>query len=134
MCENISNIQAKALANICLENEMKHLEHTLETYVYSHHNMCNIPIYFYNIKMKHSQHPDKTYETLQTYSCNIGFAWTDGSMPALRSTAAHGCRCAAAARATHQQVWCHTNLVPLAYLLEHPSWRFAGSMEASVAL
>ena len=34
--------------NICLE-QMKYLEHTLETYVYSHYNMCNIPIYFRNI-------------------------------------------------------------------------------------
>jgi hypothetical protein len=33
--------------------EMKHLEHTLETYVYSHYNMCNIPIYFCNIDIQH---------------------------------------------------------------------------------
>ena len=52
-------------ANIHLANEMKHLEHTLETYVYSHHNMCNIPIYFCNIKMKHLQHLDETFETLE---------------------------------------------------------------------
>ena len=38
----------KNTCNIRLE-QMKHLEHTLETYVYSHYNMCNIPIYFRNI-------------------------------------------------------------------------------------
>ena len=63
----------ETLANIRLENEMKHLEHTLETYVYSHCNMCNVPIYFCNIKMKHLQHLDKTSETLKTYACNMGF-------------------------------------------------------------
>ena len=52
---------------------MKHLEHTLETYVYSHCNMCNIPIYFCSIKMKHLQHPDETSETHETYLCNMGF-------------------------------------------------------------
>jgi hypothetical protein len=64
----------KTLANIRLENEMEHLEHTLEIYVYSHCNICNILIYFYNIKMKRLQHPNKTFETLQTYSCNMDFA------------------------------------------------------------
>ena len=55
----------ETLANIRLENEMKHLEHTLKTYVYSHHNMCNILIYFCNIKMIHLQYPDETSETLK---------------------------------------------------------------------
>jgi hypothetical protein len=32
--------------------------------------MCNIPIYFYNIHMKHLQHTSKTYETLEIYACN----------------------------------------------------------------
>jgi hypothetical protein len=64
----------ETLANIRLENEMKHLEYTLETYVYSHCNMCNILMYFYNIKMKHLQYPNETSETLEIYSCNIGFA------------------------------------------------------------
>ena len=59
------------LTNVRLENETKHLEHTLETYVYRHYNTCNISIYFCNIKMKHSQHLD---ETLETYYCNMGFA------------------------------------------------------------
>jgi hypothetical protein len=34
---------------------MKHLEHTLATYVYSHCNICNIRIYFCNI-YKHLKH------------------------------------------------------------------------------
>jgi alpha-N-acetylglucosamine transferase len=59
--ENISHVGKhkqhpnKTPANIRLENEIKHSEHTLETYVYNHSNMCNILIYFCNIKMKHSQ-------------------------------------------------------------------------------
>jgi hypothetical protein len=61
------------LANICLEKQMRHSDHTLQTYVYSHCNMCNVSIYFYNIKMKHLQHLDKTSETLKTYACNMGF-------------------------------------------------------------
>jgi hypothetical protein len=44
---------------------MKHLEHTLETDVYSHCNICNITIYFYKIKMKHLQHQDETSKTLE---------------------------------------------------------------------
>ena len=73
-------------ANIHLANEMKHLEHTLETYMYSHFNMCNVPIYFCNIKMKHLQHIDETSETLETYSCNMGFAWTNGGTSVRMST------------------------------------------------
>ena len=49
----------KTLANIHQKNEMKYLEHTLETYVYSHCNMCSIPIYFCNIKIKYLQHLDE---------------------------------------------------------------------------
>ena len=64
----------KTLANIRRENEMKHLEHKLETYMYSHCNTCNIPIYFCNIKMKHLQHLDETSETLETYFYSMGFA------------------------------------------------------------
>jgi hypothetical protein len=67
----------KTLANICLENKMKHLKHKLETYVYSSYNMHNIPIYLCNIKIKHLQHPDETSETLETYSCSMDFALTD---------------------------------------------------------
>jgi hypothetical protein len=91
----------ETLTNIRLKNKMKHLEHTLQTYVYSQYNMCNIPIYFCNIKMKHLQHPGETSETLETYFSNIGFAWTNGVTLAQRSTTTHGPRCVATARATH---------------------------------
>jgi hypothetical protein len=56
----------KKTCNIRLE-QVKHLEHTLETYVYSHYNMCNILIYFCNIDI-HLQHISETFETLETYS------------------------------------------------------------------
>jgi hypothetical protein len=49
---------------------MKHLEQTLASYVYSHCIICNIPIYFCNIHMKHLQHTFEISETLQTYACN----------------------------------------------------------------
>ena len=39
--------------------QMKHLEHTLDTYMYSNYNMCNVPIYFCNIDIQHLQHPLK---------------------------------------------------------------------------
>jgi hypothetical protein len=35
--------------------------------------MCNIPIYFCNICMKHVQHTSETSETIETYVCNIRF-------------------------------------------------------------
>jgi hypothetical protein len=44
---------------------MKHLEHTLETYVYSHCNVCNILIYFCNIHIKHLQHISKNLKHLK---------------------------------------------------------------------
>ena len=55
---------------------MKHLQYTSktdETYMYSHCNMCNIPIYFCNIDVKHLQNTFETSETLETYAfqCNI---------------------------------------------------------------
>jgi hypothetical protein len=59
--------------NICLE-QMKHLEHTLETYVYSHYNMCNILISFCNIDIQHFQRTSETSETLEIYSYNIRFS------------------------------------------------------------
>ena len=52
---------------------MKHYEQILATYMYSHCNMCNIPIYFCNIHMKHLQHASKTSKTLETYVCNMRF-------------------------------------------------------------
>jgi hypothetical protein len=53
---------------------MKHLELSFVTYVYSHYNLCNIPIYFCNIHMKHLQHAYETPETLETYACNMSGA------------------------------------------------------------
>jgi hypothetical protein len=58
--------------NISLE-QMKHLEHTLETYVYSYYNMCNIPIYFCNIDIQHLQHTLETSKILETYYCSMRF-------------------------------------------------------------
>jgi hypothetical protein len=52
---------------------MKHLEQTLVTYVYSHCNIYNIPIYFCNISMAHLQHTSETSETFEIYACNMRF-------------------------------------------------------------
>ena len=58
--------------NIHLE-EIKYLEHRLETYVYSHYNMCDILIYFCNIDIQHLQHSSETFETIETHACNMQF-------------------------------------------------------------
>jgi hypothetical protein len=50
--------------------QIKYLEYTFEIYVYSHCNMCNIPIYFCNTDTNHLQH---TSETPETYVCNMRF-------------------------------------------------------------
>jgi hypothetical protein len=54
---------------------MKHFKHTLETYVYSHYNICNIPINFTtsiyntcNIPLKHLKY---LKHTLTTYVFNV---------------------------------------------------------------
>jgi hypothetical protein len=47
---------------------MKYLKQTLATYMYSHCNIYNIPIYFCNIHMKHLQHTPRTSKTLETYA------------------------------------------------------------------
>jgi hypothetical protein len=55
--------------------QMKHLRHTsgtLATYVYNYCNMCNFPIYFYNIRMKQLKHTSKTIETLETWKRTLG--------------------------------------------------------------
>ena len=52
---------------------MKYFKQTLATYMYSHCNMCNIPIYFCNIYMKQLQHTSETSETLDTHFCNMCF-------------------------------------------------------------
>jgi len=44
---------------------MKHLEQMLATYMYIRYHICNIPIYFCNIYMKHLQHFSETSETLE---------------------------------------------------------------------
>ena len=36
--------------------------------MYNHCNICNIPIYFYNIHTKYWQHTSETSETLETYA------------------------------------------------------------------
>ena len=53
---------------------MKHREQKLATYVYNHCNICNIPIYFCNIHLKHLQRTSKTSETLERYACNMHFS------------------------------------------------------------
>jgi hypothetical protein len=40
---------------------------------YNHCNICDIPIYFYNIHIKLIQHTSETTETLETYVCNMRF-------------------------------------------------------------
>jgi hypothetical protein len=66
--------------------QMKHLKHTLETYMYNHCHMSNILIYFCNIGIKHLQHVSKTSETLETYVCNMrwNLAYVDVYVDLLR--------------------------------------------------
>jgi hypothetical protein len=54
----------KHTCNIHLEKIDETMEQKLETYVYNHCNICNIPIHFCNIHMKHLQPTYKTSETL----------------------------------------------------------------------
>jgi hypothetical protein len=39
--------------------------------VNNHHNICNILIYFCNIRMKQLKHTSKTTKTLETWACNM---------------------------------------------------------------
>ena len=57
--------------NVSLKKQMKHQEQKLTTYVYNHCNICNISIYFCNIRVKQSKHTSKASETFQMYSCNM---------------------------------------------------------------
>ena len=41
--------------------------------MYNHCNLCNIPIYFCNIVIKHLQHTSETSKTLKTYACNMRY-------------------------------------------------------------
>ena len=61
----------KHTCDIRLKKQMTHWGRTLATYVYNHCNMCNIPIYFCNIRMKHLKHISKTSETFEMYTCNM---------------------------------------------------------------
>jgi hypothetical protein len=95
---------------------MKYLQNkrlkTDETDVYSHCNMCNISIYFCKINIKYLQHISETYETLETYACNMCLAHVTlllgqieahrrrSSTLAWRYTTVHGARRATAVRAT----------------------------------
>ena len=53
--------------------QMKHLEHTLQTYVHSYCNICNISFYFCNTDTKYLQH---TSETPETYVWTCAFTAT----------------------------------------------------------
>jgi hypothetical protein len=71
MCEIYATSQIKHTCNIPLKKQMKHWRHTLATYVYNHCNICNIPIYFCNIRVKQLKHTSKASETFQIYTCNM---------------------------------------------------------------
>jgi hypothetical protein len=52
--------------------------------------MCNVPIYFYNIDIKHLQYTSKIFETLEIDACNMQFqrkhllaVWENGSSSAV---------------------------------------------------
>jgi hypothetical protein len=57
-----------------LQHTSENTDETLETdLIYNHCNICNISIYFCNIRMKQLQHTYKTLETHETYACNMRF-------------------------------------------------------------
>jgi hypothetical protein len=70
----------KHTCNIRLKKQTKH-GHILTTYVYNHRNICNIPIYFCNIRMKtcnvplkHLTHLKCTLETcIVSRCCLLGY-------------------------------------------------------------
>ena len=51
---------------------MKQWKQKLATYVYNHCNICNILIYFCNIRVKHL-YTSEIFETLEIYACNMQF-------------------------------------------------------------
>ena len=53
--------------------QMKHLEHTLEIYLYNHCNMCNISIYFCNIDINTCDISLEHLKHLKHMFCNILF-------------------------------------------------------------
>ena len=108
--------------------QIKHLEHILETFVYSHCNLCNIPMYVCSIDIKHLQHTFKTSETLENIrlqhvlssQCHLAALTNGGS--SLRSSTPVQRSGAAAVRATRRRGGI-TRSSSLACWLEHPSWR-----------
>jgi hypothetical protein len=119
----------ETLANICLENEMNHLKHTLETYVYSHHNMCNIPIYFAtsrwntcNIQMKHLKHLKHTLATWallgRTEARRRGGRWRHMELVVRQRRRLLADQCGITRISS-----------PLVCLLEHPSWKAAAASQ-----
>ena len=64
--------------------------------MYNYCNMCNISIYYCNIRMKHLLHTSKT---LETYACNMGFERNISLLFWNRSSSARGVhRCRARRR------------------------------------
>ena len=51
---------------------MKQWKQKLATYVYNHYNICNILIYFCNIRVKHL-YTSKAFEIFETYAGNMQF-------------------------------------------------------------
>jgi hypothetical protein len=94
ICENTCNICVKHMQypnkpifNIRLNKQMKHLEQTLATYVHSHCNIRNIPIYFYNIHTKHLKHTLATctgqgYVNCPAYTQGQSSPGADACLPA----------------------------------------------------
>jgi hypothetical protein len=50
---------------------MKHWRQMLAIKMYNHCNICNIPIYTCNIRMKHMQHTSKTSKTFKISACSM---------------------------------------------------------------
>ena len=59
---------------LCLKKQMKHLEQTFATYVYSHCNICNILIYFCNIHMNTCNIPLKHLKHLKHMLATCAFS------------------------------------------------------------
>jgi hypothetical protein len=64
LCLVMQHLEHKSICCNVRPKHIKHLQHTLATYVYGHCNICNIQI-------KHLQHVLQTTEIFETYTCNI---------------------------------------------------------------
>jgi hypothetical protein len=53
-----------------LQHMSENTDETLETYIC---NICNIPIYFSDIRLKYLQHTSEISETVEIYVCNMRF-------------------------------------------------------------